>query len=346
MATPSPWTAGGSHAEQNFAEGVVMKISRLLKGLLGGLLLSAAMAQAQTFPEKPVRFVNPYAPGGTADVLVQTLGKKLGERWGQPVVVDYKPGAATTIAADFVAKASPDGHTLLLAPAPIVITQYAYAKLPYDSRTAFAPVTLLVSNPLVLVVNPNRIAARSLAEFVQAAKKEPGRLSYGTSGTGGLAHLAVELFRLQSGIDVLHVPYKGGAPAVTDLVGGQIDFMFASPLEVLPYVKAGNLLVLAVSSDKRIQLWPNVPTFKEGGYKDYEAYAWFGVVAPARTPKEVVNKINADIGIALKMPDVVERFTSLGVDIATTSPEDFTRFLAAEHARWSVAVKAANVKMD
>ena len=319
-------------------------------GFLGAAMLCMSLlpgiATAQNFPTKPVRFIVPYAPGGSADVLARTIGQKLSEKWGQPVLIEHKPGAATTMAADFVAKAPADGHTILLAPAPFVITQYAYPKLPYDSRRDFAPVTLLVTNPLVVAVNPARVSAKTFAEFIATAKKDPGKLTYGTSGSGGLAHLAVELSRLQSGIDVLHVPYKGGTPAVTDLVGGQIDFMFASPLEVMAYVKAGKLNVLGVSSAKRLAYWPEVPTLKESGYKDYEAYAWFGVVAPGGTPKDIVAKLNADIVAALRMPDVVERFTALGVDVAPTTVDEFSRFLAAEHTRWSVAVKAANVKVE
>jgi tripartite-type tricarboxylate transporter receptor subunit TctC len=290
-----------------------------------------------------VRFVVPFAPGGQSDVVARTVGQKLAERWGQPVVIENKAGAATTIGADFVAKAPADGYTILLAPAPFVITQYAYPKLPYDSRRDFTPVTLLVTNPLAVTVNPARVAAKTFAEFVALAKKEPGKLTYGTPGNGSLPHLAVELFRVQSGIETLHVPYKGGGPAVLDLVAGQIAFMFASPLEVMPNVKAGKLAVLGVTSDKRVAYWPEVPTLKESGFRDYEAYAWFGVTAPAATPKDVIAKLNADIVAVLKSADVAERLAAQGADVAATSVEEFGRFLGAEHARWSAAVKAANV---
>jgi tripartite-type tricarboxylate transporter receptor subunit TctC len=276
-------------------------------------------------------------------VVARTVGQKLAERWGQPVVIENKAGAATTIGADFVAKAPADGYTILLAPAPFVITQYAYPKLPYDSRRDFTPVTLLVTNPLAVTVNPARVAAKTFAEFVALAKKEPGKLTYGTPGNGSLPHLAVELFRVQSGIETLHVPYKGGGPAVLDLVAGQIAFMFASPLEVMPNVKAGKLAVLGVTSDKRVAYWPEVPTLKESGFRDYEAYAWFGVTAPAATPKDVIAKLNADIVAVLKSADVAERLAAQGADVAATSVEEFGRFLGAEHARWSAAVKAANV---
>ncbi len=314
------------------------------RALLASLCITFCMAvPAQPFPTKPVRFVVPFAPGGQSDVVARTVGQKLSERWGQPVVIENKAGAATTIGADFVAKAPADGYTILLSPAPFVITQYAYPKLPYDSRRDFTPVTLLVTNPLVVTVNPTRVPVKTFTEFVALARKDPGKLTYGTPGNGSLPHLAVELFRLQSGIDTLHVPYKGGGPAVLDMVAGQIAFMFASPLEVMPNVKAGKLAVLGVTSDKRVSYWPEVPTLKESGFKDYEAYAWFGVTAPAATPRDIIAKLNADIVAVLKSPDVSERLAAQGADVAATSVEEFARFLAAEHARWSAAVKAANV---
>lgn len=310
---------------------------------LATALLAPLSLWAQGYPSKPVRFIVPFAPGGQSDVVARVVGQKLSERWGQPVVIENKPGAATTLGADFVAKSPADGYTILLAPAPFVITQYAYPKLPYDSRKDFAPITLLVTNPLVAVVNPLRLPVKTFTEFAAAVKKEPGKISYGTPGNGSLPHLAVELFGLQAGTSALHVPYKGGGPAVVDLVGGQIAFMFASPLEVMPHVKAGKLLALGVTSDKRVTYWPDVPTLKESGYKEYEAYAWFGVVAPAATPRDVVAKLNADIVAVLKSSDVSERLIAQGADVAATSAEEFGRFLAAEHVRWSAAVKAANV---
>lgn len=323
-----------------------MNLKHLLNCAMVLATLVPAPAIAQPFPSKAIRFVVPFAPGGQSDVVARLVGQKLSERWGQPVLIENKAGAATTIGADFVAKAPADGYTILLAPAPFVITQYAYPKLPYDSRRDFTPVTLLVSNPLVVTINPARVAAKTFAEFVALARKEPGKLTYGTPGNGSLPHLAVELFRVQSGIDTLHVPYKGGGPAVVDLVAGQIAFMFASPLEVMPNVKAGKLNVLGVTSDKRVAYWPEVPTLKESGFRDYEAYAWFGVTAPAATPRDIVARLNADIVAVLKSPDVSERLTAQGADVAATSIEEFGRFLSAEHARWSAAVKAANVTVQ
>ncbi|MFZ9297612.1 MAG: Bug family tripartite tricarboxylate transporter substrate binding protein [Hylemonella sp.] len=320
----------------------------LIVQLIGAVMLAATItASAQgSFPVKPVRFVVPFAPGGQSDVVARLIAEKLAVRWGQPVVVENKAGAATTIGADFVAKAQADGHTMLLAPAPFVITQYAYPKLPYDSRRDFAPVTLLVTNPLVVVTNPTKVPGLTLTEFIDYAKKHPGAMPYGTPGNGSLPHLAVELFQLQSNIRALHVPYKGGGPAVVDLVGGQVSFMFASPLEVMQHVTSGKLKALAVTSSRRVAYWPDVPTAKESGYPDYEAYAWFGVVVAAATPKEIVSKMNSDIVAVLRAPDMVERLKNLGTDVAATSPEEFGRFLQAEHQRWSAAVKAANVTVQ
>jgi tripartite-type tricarboxylate transporter receptor subunit TctC len=314
--------------------------------MLSLMLTASAAALAQNYPNKVVRFIVPFAPGGQSDAVARIVGQELSKKWGQPVVVENKPGAATTIGSDLVAKAPADGYTILLAPAPFVITQYAYPKLPYDSRKDFVPVSLLVTNPLVITVNPQRMPIKTVREFVDAVKKEPGKVSYGTPGNGSLPHLAVALFQLQAGIDPLHVPYKGGGPAVIDLVGGQTSFMFASPLEVMPNVKAGRLNVIAVTSSKRVSYWPDVPTVVESGYPEYEAYAWFGVVAPAGTPRDVVSKINADIVAVLKTKEVADNLAAQGADVAITTPEEFGKFLDAEHKRWSAAVKAANIKIE
>lgn len=298
------------------------------------------------WPSKAVRFVVPFAPGGQSDVVARMVAEKLAVTWAQPVVVENKAGAATTIGADLVAKAPADGYTMLLAPAPFVITQYAYPKLPYDSRRDFTPVTLLVTNPLVVVTHPDKVPGRTLADFIAHAKRNPGAVPYGTPGNGSLPHLAVELFQLQSGVQPLHVPYKGGGPAVIDLVAGQVAFMFASPLEVMQHVNAGKLQPIAVTADRRLPYWPNVPTVKESGYPDYEAYAWFGVVVAAGTPRDIVARMNADIVAVLRQPDMAQRLDKVGANVAATTVEEFARFLGAEHQRWSAAVKAAKVTVQ
>ena len=235
---------------------------------------------------------------------------------------------------------------MLLAPAPFVITQYAYPKLPYDSRRDFTPVVLLVTNPLVVVTNPGRMPGQSVAEFVGHLKKNSGVMPYGSPGNGSLPHLAVVLFQLQSGTEALHVPYKGGGPAVVDLIAGQMSFMFASPLEVMPHVTSGKLRALAVTGDQRVSYWPQVPTLAESGYPQYRATAWFGVVVAAATPRDIITRMNADIGAVLRLPEVAERLKAQGADVAAGTPEAFGRFLDAEHQRWSAAVKAANVTVQ
>jgi len=309
------------------------------------MLPAVAMAQAG-FPERPVRLVVPFAPAGTTDILARSLAQQLGERWGQPVIVDNKPGAATTIGTEFVARAKPDGHTILLTPAPFVIAQYAYPKITYDSRRDFVPVSLLMSIPLALVTNPGVVPAGGVAEFVSAIKAKPGAFSYGSPGNASLSHLAVELFRLQSGIDAVHVPYKGAAPVVADLLAGRIGFTFTGPLEMMGHVKSGKLAVLAVAAPARLGYWSDVPTFRERGYPDFEASAWFGVAAPAGTPRNLVDRISADLVASIRSPDVREKLSATGAEVTGTTPDVFARFLDAEHARWSAAVKAANVTIQ
>ena len=321
-----------------------MKPVRLLAAA-AALACLGQLALAQSWPAKPIHFIVPFAPGGQSDIVARTIAEKLAGRLGQPVVVENKAGAATTIGADFVAKSPADGYTILLAPAPFVITQYAYPKLPYDSRKDFTPVTLLVTNPMVVTVNAS-VPAKNFAEFVALMKAQPGKLNYGSPGNGSLPHVATEMFKQRAGLDAVHIPYKGGGPAVIDLVGGQISFMFASPLEVMQHVKSGKLRVLAATSPARLSYWPEVPTVIESGYPDYEALAWFGVVAPAATPRDIVARLATEIGAILATPEVRERLAAQGAEAATATPEEFGRFLDREHARWSVAVKAANVKIE
>lgn len=316
--------------------------------LCAAFALAAAAVHGQpSFPSKPVRFVVPFPPGGQSDTVARMVAEKLAARWGQPVVVENRPGAAATIGADLVAKAPADGHTMLFVTAPFVITQYAYPRLPYDSRRDFTPVSLLVTNPMVLVTNPSKVPGKTLTEFIDFAKKNPGSLAYGTPGNGSLPHLGVELLQLQAGVQLLHVPYKGAAAAVTDLIAGRLSFVLLSPSEVMPHVASGKLQALAMTSDRRATTWPQVPTVKESGFPDYATYAWFGVVVAAGTAKEIVAKMNADIVAVLRLPDMVERMrTNLGVDIAATTIDEFDRFLNAEHGRWSAAVKAAKVTVE
>ena len=251
-----------------------------MTGLLraGALFLSlvAALAppvSAQTYPAQPVKLVVPFAPGGATDILARTIGQRLAERIGQPVIIENKPGAGTTIGNAAVAQAAPDGYTLLFAPTPFVISQVMYPKLPYDADKAFTPVTLLAVSPFILVAHPD-LNAKSVAELVALAKAKPGSLTFASAGNGTVPHLAGELFKLRTGIEMTHIPYKGGGPAITDLVGGQTQLMFATPIEVMQQVQAGRLKVLATTAPKRLPTQPDVPTIQESGYPGFEVFAW------------------------------------------------------------------------
>lgn len=301
---------------------------------------------APAWPTQPLRFVVPYAPGGSTDIIARSIGTKLTERWGQPVIVDNKPGAATTIGTDLVAKSRPDGLTILLTPATFVIAQYAFRKLPYDSRRDFTPVSLLIRVPLVVAVNPNRVSARSIVDFVAALKAQPGKASYGSPGTGSVSHLAVELFAMQAGFNALHVPYKGAGPVIADLLGGQIDFTFTGPLEVTGHARTGKLAVIGVAAQARLPTLPDAPTFRESGYPDFDSSFWFGVVAPAGTPRDVILNLETALIAAVKTPDVADKLAAQGAQIVGIGSDQFARFLDAEHVRWSAAVKAANVQME
>lgn len=315
------------------------------------MAVSFGAADAQTvaappWPSQPLRFVVPYAPGGSTDIIARTLGQKLTERWGQPVIVDNRPGAATTIGTDFVARSRADGLTMLLTPAAFVIAQYAFPKLSYDSRRDFAPVSLLIKVPLVVAVNPVRLGARTLNELVALLKAHPGKASYGSPGNGSVSHLAVQLFALQAGFEAVHVPYKGAGPVIADLLGGQIDFTFTGPLEVTGHARSGKLAVVGVAAASRLNSLPDAPTFRESGFPDYEASFWFGVVVPAGTPRETVATLNDGLLAALNTPEVAEKLIAQGAQIVGIGPEEFGRFLGAEHARWAHAVKAANFKVE
>ena len=310
------------------------------------LAVATGVTSAQDgYPVRPVRIVVPFAPGGASDVLARTVGAKLAERLGQPVVVENKPGAATTIGAAEVARAPADGYTLMLAPAPFVITQFMYTNLPYDAPRDFTGVALVAASPLVITVNPS-LDVKTVQELVAYSKAKPNAISYGSPGNGSVPHLATELLRTKTGANFTHVPYKGGGPAVTDLVAGHINLMLASPIEVSQHVAAGRLRYIAVTSAKRSPSVPEVPTIGESGIADMDVIAWFGIVAPAATPKAIVERLSQEIGRILEMPDVKEKLSALGADIAYRNAADFNRYLASERIQWSEVVKMSGAKMD
>ena len=311
--------------------------------LLPCLLLAAATAHAQTYPSKAVRLVVPFAAGGSTDIIGRTVGQKLNELWGQPVVVDNRPGGSTVIGTDIVAKAAPDGHTLLITPAPFTIVPSLIAKLPYDPTRDFEPVTLINTTPLVVVVHPG-VPAKSVKELIALAKRRPGALNYGSSGSGGSNHLAGELFNAMAGVKMVHIPYKGNAPALTDLVGGHVDVVFNGLTSAMPLIRSGKLRSLAVTSLARAGSLPDMPTLDELGLKGFQAVAWNGLTAPARTPKDVIGRINADVLKIIRSPELVERLKAEGSDPVGNSPAEYGTFLRDEIAKWAKVIKFAKVR--
>ena len=310
------------------------------------LITADANAQpAGNYPARPLRLVVPFAPGGASDVLARTVGAKLGERLGQTVVVENKPGAATTVGAAEVAKAPADGYTLLLAPAPFVITQFMYPNLPYDGAKDFTGVALIASSPLMITVHPS-VTATTVAELVALAKAKPGAITYGSPGNGSVPHLATELLRTRTGAPLTHVPYKGGGPAVTDLVAGHIVMMMASPIEVSQHVAAGRLRYVAASTRERSPMAPSVPTLHEAGIADFEVVAWFGIVARSGTPRDIVERLSREIGNVLQTADVKEKLAAQGGEVSYRGVDDFDRFLAAEREKWGHVVKVSGAKLD
>lgn len=325
--------------------GTLQRLAAGTSSLLAAPLLAplAAMAQA---PGQTTRIVVPFPPGGSTDVLARRIGEKLSAAWGKTVIVDNRPGAGGTVGADYVAKAAPDGTTLLLGvTGSNAIAQSLYTKLPYDVIKDFAPVSLVVSSPLVITINPS-VKARTLAEFVALAKAKPGAISYGSAGNGTSMHLTGEMFKQATHTSMVHIPYRGSGGMLTDLMGGQIDATFGDLLVVLPQLEAGKLIPLAVTSKQRHPLLPKVPTVAESGYPGFEALSWQGVFAPARTPPAMVEKISADINQALKGPDLQEYFVTRGFVMEGTTPAAFKTFLDAEVKKWAAIVKVSGAKVD
>lgn len=312
------------------------------------LALAAGLcgAQPSDFPAKPVRFVIGFTPGGPSDILARAVGQKLAERWGQQVVIENRPGAGGNLAAEAVAKSAPDGYTWLLGNNSILATNHAlYRKLPYDPLKDFAPVALVAVQPNILVVHPD-VKANSVMELVSVAKQNPGKMNYASSGAGAAAHLAGELFKTMAGVDIVHVPYKGAQPALTDLIAGQVQLMFATSASVIPYVKAGRLRALAVTTAQRSPSVPELPTVSEAGLFGFEATTWHGVVVPASTPASLVQKLNQDINFVLKEKDLSERLAGLGAEVLTGTPRDFADYIAREIPKWTKVVTDSGAKAD
>ena len=310
------------------------------------MLACSAHVTAQTYPLKPVRLISPYASGGGSDTLARILGQKLYEAWGQPVVVENRPGAAGTLGAETVARATPDGYTLLVTPSAVLtINPHLYAKLRYDTFKDFVPVTMASNSPYLLVVHP-KIPASSVKELIAYAKMNPGKMNYSSSGNGSSTHLAGVLFNNMAGVEIVHIPYKGAAPAIVDLLAGNIQMRFSSVVPVLPHVRSGRLRGIAISSPKRYGPLPDMPTIAESGLPGYAVESFYAVVAPAHTPRAIVSKINAEVVRNLRSPEVAAHMAADGAEIIGSSPEELAKALRDDYARWAQPVKDSGARAD
>jgi len=318
---------------------------RTLLALL--LALAVAPALGQQYPSRQVRIVVPTSPGGATDALSRQIGGRLGELWGQTVLVENKPGANQMIGAEFVAKSAPDGYTLLVSDASTyVINPHLYKKMPYDGLRGFTPITVLVRFPWVVAVHPS-VPANTFQELVAHARAKPGALSYGSFGLGSSAHISVDYLKKLLGIDIVHVPYKGAGPAVTDLLGGQIQVMMVTPLLVEPHARAGKLRLLAAATRERIARLPELPTVSESGAPGYEAGTWFAIMGPAGMPREVTNSIFTDIKLVLNEPAFRDRYVDKQwFEIVANTPDEFAALLKTEYERWEKVVKLSGVTVD
>ena len=321
--------------------------------LLSTLALSFALpifglpaAQAQTWPAKPVRIVVPFSPGGFADSSVRSIADRLGARLGQSVVVDNRPGAAGNIGAEQVAKSPPDGYTLLLAyDGTVVVNPHVYAKLGFDTLRDFAPVTKLGDGAIIIVAHPS-LPANNLRELIALAKAKPGTLNFGSAGTGSTAHLACEMLNQRAGIDLIHVPYKGGGQAMADVVGGQIPLVCTAIATAQQFLKAGKLKGIGISTEKRDPAMPEVPTFAESGLPGFVVTSWMGILAPANTPRAVIERLQTEIAAVLQLPDVRARYAVLGIDPVGNKPDEYAAQIRADLEGWGPVVKKANVRIE
>ena len=308
-------------------------------------VFNADAADHAVYPARPVRLIVPFGPAGSADALARTLQPSLSDTLGQPVVIDNRPGASSTIGTEMAARAAPDGYTLVMITTTHTVNPSLLAKLPYDSVKDFAPVSLVVSQPNILVVHPS-VPVKSVKELVALAKAKPNTLNFASGGNGSSPHLSGELFKLVAAIEITHIPYKGSGPGVTDLLGGHVQMMFAGPLALEQHIKSGRLRALAVADRRRSTVVPDIPTMTEAGFPGVETGTWYGILAPARTPPAIVTSLQRTIARTVQMPDLKSRIVNQGVDIVASSPDDFHKFIIAEIAKWSRVVQKAGVRVD
>ena len=323
--------------------------STLCAILLGTAFPIFAQSNAGTtttaFPNRPLRFVVGYPPGGATDIIARILGQKLTDTLGQQVLIDNRPGAGGIIGSEIIAKGTPDGHSFVLVTTSHGVNPSLYPKLPYDSIRSFSPITQVATLQLVLAVNPS-LSAKNVRELIALAKAQPGKFNFASSGSGQSLHLAGELFKSMAGINIVHIPYKGSAPARTDLLGGQVQMMFESMIGILPFVTNGKLRALAVSGAQRSAAAPDIPTMAEAGVAGYEASGWVGILAPAGTPKPIVGRLNADTVKILQMPDVKELLSQNGAEPVGSTPDQFTAFIRTEITKWARVVKESGARLD
>jgi tripartite-type tricarboxylate transporter receptor subunit TctC len=310
------------------------------------VLAAAPGVALAAYPDKPIRWIVPFPPGGAMDAIARTLAEQLQRRFNQAVVVENKPGAGGNLGVDMVAKSPADGHTMVITSIGMTTNRYLYAKLSYDPVKDFVPVSQLAVVPNVLVVNPTRVASKSVSELIAAAKANPGKLTYASAGNGTSIHLAGELFASMTGVDMVHVPYKGSGPAVTDLLGGQVDMMFDSITSARSHVQTGKLRALGVTTARRSPSLPDVPTIAESGVKGYELVPWFGVFMPSGTPADVVRTMHRALVETMQLPEVKTRFDVIGAEIVGSTPEAFTQVLVTERATWERVVRERNIRAD
>jgi len=320
-----------------------MRSSRIL---LAGLVLAAlcGTAAAQNYPAKTVRMVVGYPPGGPTDVIARLVSQKLTQSLGQQVIVDNRPGASGMIGAELTVRAAPDGYTLLMVPVTYAVTPSLFAKMTYDVEKDLAPVAQVAAAPFILVVHPT-LPVKTVKDLITLDRRNPGQINFASASTGGMPHLAGELFNSMTGTKLVHIPYKGAAPATTDLISGQVTLMFNNMLSAMPQVKAGRLRAVAVTSTKRSAAAPELPTIAET-VPGYEASGWYGAFAPAATPRDIINRLNTEMNRAMKMPDVIQRLAGDGVEAVGTTPEQFAAYLKQEVAKWGKVVKASGAKAD
>jgi tripartite-type tricarboxylate transporter receptor subunit TctC len=323
----------------------MLQLTRWSLTVLSGLFFAVA-AGAQSYPSKPIRLIIPFPPGGATDVLGRTVVQKLGETFKQQVIADNRAGASGIVGMDLAAKAPPDGYTIVIGQASnLAINLALMGKLPYDPATAFAPITLIATTPNVLVVHPS-LPVRSIKDLVALAKAKPGQINFASSGIGSPGHLVTERLKIAAKINMVHIPYKGAGPALTDVVAGHADLYFTSPLSAQPFLKSGRLRAVAVTSAKRSASMPDIPTVAESGYPEVDSTSWWGLLAPAGVPKDIIDRLNAETVRLLNQHDVKQRLMSEGADPAPTAPDQFASFIRSEIVKWANLVKVTGVKVE